>query len=67
MNGSWGITTINLTTLRNYVNGVPLATGDLRENGLSDEGIAFVKRLLYVDPKDRVTASDALHEAWVIE
>lgn len=66
MNGSWGTTTVNLMSLRNYVNGAPLPTEDLRANGVSNEGIAFVNQLLLVDPKNRVSATDALNEAWII-
>lgn len=66
MNGSWGITTINLTTIRSYVNGIPLPTQDLQANNVSSEGIAFVKQLLHVDPGERVSAADALYNVWII-
>lgn len=67
MNGSWGITTVNLTTLRDYCNGTPFPMEDFRINNVSAEGIALVKRMLRPDPKERVSAADAMEDEWFVD
>lgn len=67
MNGSWGITTVNLTTLRDYCNGAPFPMEDLTITGMSVEGVGLVKRMLRADPKERVSAAEALEDEWFVD
>lgn len=58
---------IDMGLLMNYCNGLetfPVAS--LHRNGVSAEGIDFVKSLMVVNPKDRVSAADALKSPWIV-
>lgn len=67
MNGSWGITTVNLNALRDYCNGAPFPMEDLKISGVSVEGVGLVKRTLRADPKERVSAANALEDEWFVD
>lgn len=40
---------------------------DLKISGVSVEGVELVKRTLRADPKERVSAADALEDEWFVD
>lgn len=50
-----------------YCSGKPFPVASLNEHGASATAIGFVKRLMIVNPKDRVSAADALLDGWFTE
>lgn len=60
--------TIDMNLLQDYCRGInPFPRESLRKNGVSKEGIDFVKSLMAVNPRDRVSATDALKSLWLLE
>lgn len=53
--------------LAQYCNGQPFPVDSLNQYGASATAIAFVKRLMIANPKDRVSAADALLDGWFSE
>lgn len=53
--------------LAQYCSGKPFLVASLNEHGASATAIGFVKRLMTVNPKDRVSAADALLNGWFTE
>lgn len=53
--------------LAQYCSGKPFPVASLNEQGADATAIGFVKRLMVVNPKDRVSAADALSDAWFSE
>lgn len=51
--------------LYNYCHGSEFPSERLEEHGVSEEGIDFVKSLMAANPRDRVSATDALKSLWL--
>lgn len=71
MTGMTGMTTLGWSSidaelLLNYCAGrEPFPDASLSKHGAIPDTISFVKSLMVPDPKDRVSAADALKSAWV--
>lgn len=51
--------------LLEYINGAPFPIARLSQRRVSQEGCAFIKALLTVDPANRLTAAVALEDTWL--
>lgn len=60
------MSTIDYELLYAYCRGSDFPTQSLQRNGVSYEGIDFVKSLMIADPRKRVSAKDALESRWLI-
>lgn len=61
------IPTIDMELLFSYCHGLnAFPSESLEKNGVSKEGMGFVKSLLTANPSDRVSATDALKSLWLI-
>lgn len=57
----------DMSHLSDYCRGrIEFPTEILRSSRVDDEGVAFVKSLLAADPSDRLTATDALRNPWLL-
>lgn len=60
------MSTIDSELLYAYCRGSDFPTQSLQRNGVSYEGIDFVKSLIIADPRKRVSAKDELESRWLI-
>lgn len=59
---------VDIGLLFDYCRGLkPFPCGSLRRDGVRDDGIDFVKRLMAVNPSERSSAAEALTSPWLVQ